>query len=39
MNKIFEDEFMDIQTGIISLCLELADDNTEKIYIWFIRGA
>lgn len=37
MEKIFEDEFMEIQTGMVSLCLEaLADVNkkVDKIYIY-----
>lgn len=37
MEKIFEDEFMEIQTGMVSLCLEALDDidkKVDKIYIY-----
>ena len=31
MEKVFEDEFMEIQTGMVSLCLEaLYDVNTKS---------
>ena len=32
MGKTFEDEFMDIQSGLISLCLEFADGKADKIF-------
>lgn len=31
-NKVFEDEFMDIQSGLISLCLEVAGNKADKIF-------
>ena len=35
MGKIFEDEFMDIQSGIISLCLEALNDiKADKIFAY-----
>ena len=34
MSKIFEDEFTDLQSGMISLCMEIAVQNTEKIFIY-----
>ncbi len=35
MNKIFEDEFTDIQSQIISLCLEFSEQvNIERIYAY-----
>lgn len=34
MEKVFEDEFMDIQTSIISLCLELVNNKADKIYAY-----
>ena len=40
-NKIFEDEFMDIQTRIISLCLELlsnAGKEADKIYAYLFQN-
>ena len=32
--KVFEDEFMDIQTGLISLCMELARENVDKVFAY-----
>ena len=32
MGKTFEDEFMDIQSDLISLCLEFADGKADKIF-------
>ena len=34
MNKVFEDEFMDVQASIISLCLELTEKKVDKIYAY-----
>ena len=37
MEKVFEDEFMEIQTGMVSLCLEALEDvniNVDKVYIY-----
>lgn len=34
MSKIYEDEFMEIQSGIISLCLELVENRADKVYAY-----
>lgn len=34
MSKVFEDEFMDIQSQIIFLCLGLVEDKASKIYAY-----
>jgi hypothetical protein len=34
MAKVFEDEFMDIQSQIISLCLELVGSKVSKVYAY-----
>lgn len=34
MGKVFEDEFMDIQSQIISLCLELVGSEVSKVYAY-----
>ncbi|MBA4538794.1 hypothetical protein H1Z61_17085 [Bacillus aquiflavi] len=34
MSKIFEDDFMDIQADMVSLCLEYVDSKAENIYIY-----
>lgn len=34
MATCFEDEFMDIQTDLISLCLELTESKVDKIYAY-----
>lgn len=34
MAKIFEDEFMDIQSQIISLCLEFVGSRASKVYAY-----
>lgn len=34
MGKIFEDEFMEVQSDIISLCLELVENRAEMIYAY-----
>ena len=34
MNKTFEDEFMDLQSGLISLCLEVVEEKASKVYAY-----
>lgn len=34
MGKVFEDEFMDLQSGLISLCLEVAEKKINKVYAY-----
>ena len=34
MGRTFEDEFMDIQAGLISLCLELTGEDVDKVYAY-----
>lgn len=34
MGKVFEDEFMDIQVQMISLCLEFVGNEVDKIYVY-----
>ena len=34
MSKIYEDEFMEIQSGIISLCLELVENKADMVYAY-----
>lgn len=34
MNKVFEDEFMDLQSGLISLCIEVANQKVSKVYAY-----
>lgn len=34
MSKVFEDEFMDFQSGLISLCLEVTKGKVNKIYAY-----
>lgn len=34
MSKKFEDEFMDLQSELISLCLEVTDKRVDKIYAY-----
>lgn len=34
MGKVFEDEFMEVQTGLISLCLELTEEKVDKIFAY-----
>lgn len=34
MDKIFEDEFMDVQAGLVSLCLETIENNADRIYVY-----
>lgn len=31
MNKVFEDEFMDLQAGLILLCLEVTEKKVNKV--------
>ena len=33
MPKTFEDEFMEAQADMVSICLEYVEDDAEKIYI------
>lgn len=34
-SKVFEDEFMEVQSGLISLCMEVIGDNkVEKVYVY-----
>ena len=35
MEKVFEDEFMDLQTALISLCLEVTEEKVNKVYLEF----
>ena len=34
MNRQFEDEFMDLQSGLISLCLDAAEKKVDKVYAY-----
>lgn len=34
MGKVFGDYFTELQTDMISICLEYAEDRAEKIYIY-----
>lgn len=34
MNKVFEDEFMDLQSALISLCIEVAGQKISKVYVY-----
>lgn len=34
MQKVFEDEFMDLQSDLISLCLEVAEQRVNKVYAY-----
>lgn len=34
MSKQFEDEFMDLQSELISLCLEITEERVDKIYAY-----
>lgn len=34
MGKIFEDSFMDFQSGLISLCLEVAEQEVDKVFAY-----
>ena len=34
MNKVFEDDFLDVQSRIIALCVEFADNKADKVYVY-----
>lgn len=34
MKENFEDKFMDLQSGLIALCLEVTDRKVDKIYVY-----
>ncbi len=34
MNKVFEDEFMDWQSALISLCMEVTEQKISKVYAY-----
>ena len=34
MSTVFEDEFMDVQAGLISLCLEVTEEKVDKVYAY-----
>lgn len=34
MTKLFEDEFMDVQEGMLSLCLEYVSFNADKVFVY-----
>lgn len=34
MGKVFEDEFMDLQSGLISLCLEVVKGKVDKVFAY-----
>ena len=34
MNKVFEDDFLDVQSRIIALCVEFADNKADKVYTY-----
>lgn len=34
MNKVFEDEFMDLQAALISLCMEVTERKISKVYAY-----
>lgn len=34
MEKVFEDEFMDLQTDLISLCMEVSEGKVDKIFAY-----
>lgn len=34
MSRVFEDEFMELQTGLISLCLELTEGKVDKVFAY-----
>lgn len=34
MKKGFEDKFMDLQSGLVSLCLEVTENKVDKIYAY-----
>ena len=34
MSRVFEDEFMDLQTGLILLCLEVTQGKVDKVFAY-----
>lgn len=34
MNKVFEDEFMEVQSGLIELCMEVTSGKVDKIFAY-----
>lgn len=38
MNRVFEDQLMDIQSDMISLSLEYVENKAEIVYICSFRG-
>jgi hypothetical protein len=34
MSKVFEDEFMELQSGLISLCLEVTRGKVDKVFAY-----
>lgn len=34
MSKVFEDEFMELQTGLIALCLEVTNGKVDKVFAY-----
>ena len=34
MGKVFEDDFMDLQAGLISLCLEVTNEKVDKVFAY-----
>ena len=39
MQKNFEEKFMDIQSGLISLCLEAVEGKADKVYAYVSNEA
>ena len=37
MTKIFEDEFMEVQSDMVSLCLEYIESKADNIYIFMLQ--
>lgn len=38
MERIFEDEFTDLQADYISLCLEFTEKKVDEIYVYIYRN-
>lgn len=34
MAKVFQDEFMDVQSDLISLCLEATEEKVDEIFVY-----
>lgn len=34
MSKVFEDEFMEVQSGLIALCMEVTDGKIDKVFVY-----